>query len=125
MTWADQRAWYESKVVKSTEKLYNLKDDPGEFKNLAGKKEYEKIQKELFNRIKEIWPDPDALEQKIRESQEERFLLRELTSPSNNDSDKADFRQEGNREHLTAIDFYAGIVNRGKNAVDKGDSRLF
>ena len=92
---------------------------------MAGKKEYEKIQKELFNRIKEIWPDPDALEQKIRESQEERFLLRELTSPSNNDSDKADFRQEGNREHLTAIDFYAGIVNRGKNAVDKGDSRLF
>ena len=105
--------------------LYNLKNDPGEFNNLAGQKEFENIQKELFNRIKEIWPDPDDLEQKIRESQEERFLLRELTSPTNIDPDKADFRQEGNREHLSAIDFYAGIVNRGKNAVEKDDPRLF
>ena len=37
------------------------------------------VQDRLFARIRDFWPEPDALAQTIRESQEERYLLRELT----------------------------------------------
>ena len=59
--------------------LYDLARDPGEFTNLAGQPETTAIQDRLFARIGDLWPDPDALAQAIRESQEERYLLRELT----------------------------------------------
>ena len=64
--------------------LYDLASDPGEFTNLAGQLETMAIQNRLFARIRDFWPDPDALAQAIRESQEERYLLRELTGGGEN-----------------------------------------
>ena len=42
------------------------------------------IQDRLYARIRDFWPDPDALTQNIMESQEERYLLRELTGGGEN-----------------------------------------
>ena len=64
--------------------LYDLARDPGEFVNLAGQSETMAIQNRLFARIMELWSDPDALAHNIRESQEERYLLRELTGGGEN-----------------------------------------
>lgn len=64
--------------------LYDLARDPGEFNNLAGQSETMAIQDRLFERIRELWPDPDSLNQNILESQEERYLLRELTGGTEN-----------------------------------------
>ena len=64
--------------------LYDLARDPGEFTNLAGQSETMAIQNRLFTRIRDIWLDPDALTQTIMESQEERYLLRELTGGGEN-----------------------------------------
>ena len=41
--------------------LYDLARDPGEFTNLAGQSETMAIQNRLFARIRDFWPDPDAL----------------------------------------------------------------
>ena len=64
--------------------LYDLARDPGEFINLAGQSETMAIQNRLYARIRDFWPDPDALTQNIMESQEERYLLRELTGGGEN-----------------------------------------
>ena len=64
--------------------LYDLVRDPGEFNNLAGQSETMAIQNRLSERIRELWPDPDSLNQNILESQEERYLLRELTGGGEN-----------------------------------------
>ena len=64
--------------------LYDLARDPGEFNNLAGQSETMAIQDRLYARIRDFWPDPDALTQNIMESQEERYLLRELTGGGEN-----------------------------------------
>jgi len=60
--------------------LYNLKDDPGEFENLADRQEVKEVQDRLFARAMEVWRgDPDGLSKRVRESQKERYLLREIT----------------------------------------------
>jgi choline-sulfatase len=107
---------YTHRLPKEFE-LYNLENDPGEFTNLANQTEFKSVQEKLFRRVCEIWPDPDALDQRIRESQEERYLLRNLTTKEK-DSKMGD-------ENSSAIDYYAGIVNRGHDSVDKNNQRLF
>ena len=60
--------------------LYNFKDDPGEFENLSDRQEVKEVQDRLFARAMEVWRgDPDGLSKRVRESQKERYLLREIT----------------------------------------------
>ncbi|MDP7612888.1 MAG: hypothetical protein QF908_02785, partial [Dehalococcoidia bacterium] len=103
--------------------------DPGEFTNLANQTEFKSVQEKLFRRVCEIWPDPDALDQRIRESQEERYLLRNLTSKEKDSKWITRIRSlfDGGMgdENSSAIDYYAGIVNRGHDSVDKNNQRLF
>jgi len=60
--------------------LYDLKADPGEFDNLAGRPEVSDVQERLLARIREEWPDPDRLTREIHTSQEERWEIRERTT---------------------------------------------
>ena len=65
--------------------LYNLKDDPGEFENLADRQETKVVQERLFARAMEVWRgDPDGVDQRVRESQKERYLLREIAGTGEN-----------------------------------------
>ena len=119
---------YTHRLPKEFE-LYNLENDPGEFTNLANQTEFKSVQEKLFRRVCEIWPDPDALDQRIRESQEERYLLRNLTSKEKDSKWITRIRSlfDGGMgdENSSAIDYYAGIVNRGHDSVDKNNQRLF
>ena len=65
--------------------LYDLESDPGEFEDLSDNPEVREVKERLFARLMEVWrDDPDGLAQRVRESQNERFLLRELTGGGEN-----------------------------------------
>ena len=58
--------------------LFNLDDDPHELKNLAGSDGHRDIETELRSIAMTDW-NPEALTEKIIESQEQRFLIAEAT----------------------------------------------
>ncbi len=58
--------------------LYDLRSDPGEFRNLADDGVHEAVQKRLASRIMEVWGDPDKLDRRIRDSQRSRLLIRDV-----------------------------------------------
>ncbi len=58
--------------------LYDLKNDPGEFENLAGQQKYEDVEKELIANIMQRWKNADALDGKIRNSQKSRLFIRRV-----------------------------------------------
>ena len=65
--------------------MYDLESDPGEFDDISDNPEVKEIKARLFARMMEVWRnDPDGLDQQIRESQKERYLLRELTGDGEN-----------------------------------------
>ena len=70
---------YTHKAIPELE-LYNLKEDPGEFNNLANMEITRTIQENLVSRILEIWDNPDKLTDEIQESQEARYLIRSVTN---------------------------------------------
>lgn len=57
--------------------LFDLKKDPGENVNAAGRSEYSEIERELRARAEKDW-DGHALKQKVIASQEERDFLRSI-----------------------------------------------
>jgi choline-sulfatase len=59
--------------------LYDLEADPGEFENLAGRADAAQVQRELTDRLMEIWGDPDELTRRILLDQEERGVIRGVT----------------------------------------------
>jgi choline-sulfatase len=59
--------------------LYDLEADPGEFENLAGRADAAQVQRELTDRLMEIWGDPDDLTRRILLDQEERGVIRGVT----------------------------------------------
>ena len=58
--------------------LYDLKNDPGEFENLAGQTKYGSQERQLLDNILERWGNPKILDQKIRSSQKSRLLIRDV-----------------------------------------------
>ena len=58
--------------------LYDLNSDPGEFKNLGDQAEYEDKKQELLSKILERWENPETLDRKIRTSQKNRLLIRDV-----------------------------------------------
>jgi choline-sulfatase len=54
--------------------LYDLRDDPGEFTNLAGRSEQQAIEADLLGRVLAHW-DPAAIDEAVRRSQRERLLI--------------------------------------------------
>ena len=58
--------------------LYNLESDPGEFRNLANDGVHTAVQRRLAARILSIWGDPDALDERIRDSQRARLIIRDV-----------------------------------------------
>ena len=55
--------------------LYDLSADPGEFHDLAGDPAYHDVVEDLRARLLSHW-DPLALEREVRQSQQERLLIR-------------------------------------------------
>ena len=58
--------------------LYNIDTDPGEFHNLANDGIHTAVQQRLSDRIMDIWGDPDALDQRIKDSQRSRLMIRSV-----------------------------------------------
>ena len=58
--------------------LYNLETDPGEFDNLAADPEYDSARERLVAKTMEVWGDPDALDQRIKDSQRSRLMIRDV-----------------------------------------------
>ena len=61
-------------VVGHEPALYDLKADPNEWKNVAGRADYTEMQNEMAARLRELW-DGNAIEKKVRESKARRFLI--------------------------------------------------
>ncbi|MBI3973269.1 MAG: DUF4976 domain-containing protein, partial [Chloroflexi bacterium] len=59
--------------------LYDLEADPGEFHDLANDPAHTAIREELRTRLLAHW-NPVELEQRVRQSQKERTLIRAATS---------------------------------------------
>ncbi|MEM7130127.1 MAG: sulfatase-like hydrolase/transferase [Chloroflexota bacterium] len=59
--------------------LYDLEDDPGEFKDLGNQPDYAEVREQLQTELLAQW-NPVELEQRIRQSQEERLLIRAATA---------------------------------------------
>lgn len=59
--------------------LYDLIDDPGEFRNLAGKSEYSDTVRDMTASILSHW-DPIDLKQRVNRSQKERLLIQMATT---------------------------------------------
>jgi choline-sulfatase len=55
--------------------LYDLEDDPGEFRNLASDSDHRNIREDLENRLLERW-DPHDIEERILASQADRRFLK-------------------------------------------------
>ena len=58
--------------------LYDIDEDPGEFRNLADDSEYEKICHEMEEQLLAEW-DPIEIEKQVRESQKARILIDNVT----------------------------------------------
>ena len=59
--------------------LYDLEDDPGEFRNLAGERMYADIIQDMTERLLSHW-DPTALNEQVIRSQQERILIQRATT---------------------------------------------
>ena len=61
-------------IHKGSCQLFNIRQDPGEWNNLAGKEEYAGIESELRERILELF-DPEAIYNDVIESFKKRMLI--------------------------------------------------
>jgi choline-sulfatase len=59
------------------DELYNLDDDPGELRNLAGTDRAQAIERSLRARVLENW-DPDSIDRRVRLHQRERRLIADV-----------------------------------------------
>lgn len=55
--------------------LFNIAEDPGEFNDLSESAEHREIRDAMRARLLEIWGDPEAIEQRVRQSQRERHFI--------------------------------------------------
>ena len=55
--------------------LFNIAEDPGEFNDLSESAEHRELRDTMRARLLEIWGDPEAIEQRVRQSQRERHFI--------------------------------------------------
>ena len=55
--------------------LFNIAEDPGEFNDLSESAEHRELRDAMRARLLEIWGDPEAIEQRVRQSQRERHFI--------------------------------------------------
>ena len=55
--------------------LFNIAEDPGEFNDLSESAQHREIRDTMRERLLEIWGDPEAIEQRVRQSQRERRFI--------------------------------------------------
>ena len=70
-------------VHSERSQLYNLREDPGEWNNLAGSTEFEEEENDLREAILTRF-DPEAIERKVLESQQRRLFILEVSNFGNN-----------------------------------------
>ena len=55
--------------------LFNIAEDPGEFNDLSESAEHRELRDAMRARLLEIWGDPEAIEQRVCQSQRERHFI--------------------------------------------------
>ena len=75
---AENGVLFENSYGRAPIELYDLVDDPGELHDLTDNPDYEDVRESLHARLLSHW-NPIDLEQRIRQSQIERLLIRTTT----------------------------------------------